>query len=175
MVAQSKTGWVEGSHPAAVDDTATYLEGIRAGVAGAATIALWFLVVDLVAGRPFYTPAVLGHAVFNGPAGLAGGAAIEPSLELVLGFTWIHGLVFLLLGLLASRLLALADRDPNYGFGILLLFVVFEVGFVFVCMLAAEPILQALTVPAIIIGNLLAAIAMALVFRRHRGALTALP
>jgi hypothetical protein len=172
MVAQSKTGWVDGSHAAAVDDTATYVEGIRAGVAGAATIALWFFVVDLYAGRPFYTPAVLGHAVFNGTAGLAN---VEPSLELVLGFTWIHGLVFLLLGLLASRLLALADRDPNYGFGILLLFVVFEVGFVFVCMLAAEPILHALTLRAIVVGNLLAAGAMAVVFRRHRASLTSLP
>jgi hypothetical protein len=172
MVAQSKTGWVDASHAAAVDDTAAYVEGIRAGVVGAATIALWFLTVDVVNGRPFYTPAVLGHAVFNGPAGLGG---VEPSLELVLGFTWIHALVFVLLGLLASRLLALADRDPNYGFGILLLFVVFEVGFVFVCMLAAEPILHALTVPAILVGNLLAAIAMALVFRRHRASLTALP
>jgi hypothetical protein len=175
MVAQSKTGWVDASHAAAVNDTATYVEGIRAGVAGAAAIALWFLVVDLYAGRPFYTPTVLGHAVFNGTTGLAGVENVEPSLELVLGFTWIHGLSFLLLGLLASRLLALADRDPNYGFGILLLFVVFEVGFVFVCMLAAEPILHALTLRAILVGNLLAAGAMAVVFRRHRESLTALP
>jgi len=154
---------------------ATYAEGLRAGLVGAATIALWFLAVDLIAGRPFWTPTVLGHAVFHGTGGLAEPRAIAPSLDLVLAFTWIHGLVFVLLGLLASRLLALADRDPNYGFGILLLFVFFEVGFIVVCLVAAEPLLHALTVPAVLVGNLLAAVAMALVFRRHRPALTALP
>src|SRR5262245_64382822 len=34
-----------------------YLEGIRAGLVGASIIAVWFLLVDTVAGHPFYTPA----------------------------------------------------------------------------------------------------------------------
>ena len=41
-------------------------EGFIAGLIGAAAVALWFLVVDVIAGRPFFTPAMLGSAVFWG-------------------------------------------------------------------------------------------------------------
>src|SRR5260370_34011477 len=41
-------------------------EGFIAGLIGAAAGALWFLVVDLIAGRPLFTPAMLGSAVFWG-------------------------------------------------------------------------------------------------------------
>ena len=53
-----------------------YLEGIRAGLVGASIIALWFLIVDTIAGRPLYTPTVLGAALFHGGAGLAAPAGI---------------------------------------------------------------------------------------------------
>jgi len=80
----------------------------------------------------------------------------------------VHGLVFCLIGGVASRLLALAERNLNLGFGVLLLFVIFEFGFVGAAFIFAEPVLHALTWPAILIGNLLAAAAMAGYFwRRH--------
>ena len=60
-----------------------------------------------------------------------------------------------------------AERNPQLGFGILLFFVVFEFGFISVCHVLAEPVLHALAWPAIIVGNLLAAIAMAAYFWRH--------
>src|SRR5881397_485376 len=41
-------------------------EGFIAGLIGAAAVALWFLIVDVIAGRPFFTPAMLGSAVFWG-------------------------------------------------------------------------------------------------------------
>ena len=83
---------------------------------------------------------------------------------MVLVYTWVHGLVFCLIGGVASRLLALAERNLNLGFGILLLFVIFEFGFVGAAFIFAEPVLHALTWPAILIGNLLAAAAMAALF-----------
>lgn len=87
---------------------------------------------------------------------------------MVLMYTWIHGLIFPFLGGLASRLLRLAERNPNLGFGILLLFVVFEFGFLMVATLFEEQILRALSWQAILVGNLLAAAAMAGYFwRRH--------
>ena len=62
----------------------------------------------------------------------------------------------------------MAEGRPNIGFGILLLFVVFEFGFVAAGMVAAQPVLRALTWPAILIGNLVAAAAMGGYFwRRH--------
>lgn len=152
-----------------------YQEGVVAGVIGAATIALWFLIVDAMNGRPLYTPTVLGTALFKGGVGLASAESLAVNVEMVLMFTWMHGLVFIILGGIASRLLGVAEHNPNLGFGILLLFVVFEFGFVTVNMLLAESVLQALTWQAILIGNLLAAAAMAGYFWRRHPHLTVRP
>ena len=148
--------------------TAVYAEGILAGAVGAATIAAWFLLLDTVRGRPLYTPTVLGTAFFRHGMGLENPGAIAPDFEMVLSFTWVHVLVFILMGVAASRLLALAERNPSFGFGIVLFAVFFEFGFLLACMVFAEPVLRALTWPEVLVGNLLAAAAMAAVFwRRH--------
>jgi len=148
--------------------TAAYTDGMVAGVVGGLVIALWFLLIDTWSGRPFYTPTLLGTALFQGASAPLDPDAIRPSLEVVLPFTWLHLLVFATIGVLASRLLAIAERDPNYGFGILILFVFFEIGFVGVCLALAELVLHALAWPAVLIGNLLAAAAMvAVLWRRH--------
>ena len=88
-------------------------------------------------------------------------------MEFVIFYSWIHGLVFCVIGGMASKLLSLAERDLNYGFGILLLFIIFEFGFVAATMVFAEPILRALTWPSVMLGNLIVAGAMAVYFRRH--------
>jgi hypothetical protein len=156
---------VQGEAP---EMTGVYAEGIRAGLIGAATIAVWFFVLDTIKGRPFYTPTVLGTALFRAGAGLENPEALAPNFEMVLSFTWVHVLVFLLIGVAASRLLGVAERNPSFGFGIVLLFVFFEFGFLLASMAFAEPVLRALTWPEVLVGNLLAAAAMAAVFwRRH--------
>jgi hypothetical protein len=143
-------------------------EGLIAGVLGAAVIAVWFLIIDTVAGRPLHTPTILGTAIFRRGAGLASPETVPVSLEMVVLYTWVHALVFCVIGGVAARLLAVAERQPNAGFGILLVFVVFEFGFLVVTLLFAEPVLHALTWPAILGGNLLAALAMGAFFwRRH--------
>lgn len=147
-----------------------YSEGIRAGLVGAATIALWFAILDLVRGQPLFTPTVLGTAIFRGGAGLDRPDALAPELEMVLSFTWIHLLVFLLLGMGAARLLAAAEHDSHIGFGVLLLFFVIEFGFIGASMVFAAPVLDALAWPSVAVGNLLAALAMGFTFwRGHRG------
>jgi len=64
------------------------------------------------------------------------------------------------IGGIAARLLALAERQPSVGFGILMLFVFFEFGFIVAAMFFAEPILHALAWPAVLVANVLAAAAM---------------
>lgn len=146
------------------------VEGIVAGLLGAATVAGWFLILDTVGGRPLLTPTILGTALFRGGEGLGAAAGPPVSLEMVALYTWVHGLVFCVVGGVASRLLALAERRPNAGFGILILFVVLEFGFVAAAMLFAAPVLRALSWPAIVLGNLLAAFVMGVYFwRRHPG------
>jgi hypothetical protein len=147
------------------DSSRIHQEGIIAGVIGAVTVAVWFLVLDTLAGHPLSTPTLLGTALFH-----RGSAVAMPgvSLEMVLMFTWVHGLVFIALGGIASWLLAQAERHPSFGFGVLMLFVIFQFGFIVAAMLFARPVLVALGWPAILGANLLAAAAMAgYFFWRH--------
>ena len=175
MVAEPLTTNPVVSGDQATEVPAVYAEGIRAGLVGAATIAVWFFLLDGLAGRPLYTPTVLGTALLQGADAVATPETIRASLETVITFTWIHALVFLLIGVAAAQLVALAEREPSFGFGIILLFIVFEAGFLVVSMLFAEPLLRALAWPAVLVGNLLAAAAMAAVFWRRHPRLTIRP
>jgi len=152
-----------------------YEEGIVAGLIGAATVAIWFLILDTIKGRPLYTPTVLGTALFRARAGLTSPESLPVSFEIVLWLTWVHILVFVVIGGAAAWLIRLAERDPNFGFGILLLLVVFMFGFIGVSLVFAEEVLHALAWPTILIGNLLAAAAMAWYFWRRHPHLTIWP
>jgi len=152
-----------------------YQDGIVAGVIGAAAIAIWFLLVDAFNGRPFYTPTVLGTALFKGGVGLDAPESLPINLEMILMFTWVHGLIFIIIGGLASRLLGIAEHNPNLGFGILLFFVIFEFGFVAVNLVFVETVLRVLTWQAVLVGNLLAAASMAGYFRWRHPNLTVNP
>jgi hypothetical protein len=149
------------------DTVRLYQEGIVAGVLGAATVALWFFVIDTIQGRPLYTPTVLGTALFSRGAGLAPLESVPVSLEMVLMFTWVHGLAFAALGGVAARLLGHVERHPSVGFGVLLFFVVFQFAFTAVASVFAAPVLRALSPWTVLVANLLAAAAMAVYLRRQ--------
>ena len=150
-------------------------EGIVAGLIGASTIALWFLAVDTIRRRPLYTPTLLGTALFRGPGAIVSPENFSISLPMVLSFTLVHGLVFIAIGLAAQRLLRLAEKDANYGFGVILLSVIFLSGFLFVSLIFAAEILHALSWPAVLAGNLFALGAMSVYFRRHHPGFKMLP
>lgn len=149
--------------PASEDTARLYQEGAIAGILGAATVAVWFLIVDSLHGRPLYTPTVLGTALF-GRGQISAFDTLPVSLDMVLMFTWVHALAFAAIGGAAARLLAAAEAHPSLGFGILLLFVFFEAAFTVAAMLLAAPVLKALTWPAVLVANLLAAGAMGTYF-----------
>ena len=145
------------------------VHGIVAGVLGALVVAAFFFVVDLAAGRPLRTPSALGSALFLGTP-LEPGAAADPVL--VVGYTAVHGAIFVAIGLIASFALAISDRGSGPGFLILLtaaLMLCFEVIFlglaaVFVPGLAAE-----LGAGMVALANLLASLGMAIyLLRVHR-------
>ncbi len=64
----------------------TLREGIVAGLLGATAVAVWFLVVDTIAGRPFLTPAMLGASLTT----LFGGTGTGSTAAYVLGYTAFH-------------------------------------------------------------------------------------
>jgi hypothetical protein len=150
-------------------------EGVIAGTIGAATIALWFLILDLIQGRPLYTPTLLGSVLFTGGESLPTTDGMPISVDVVVQFTFVHWLVFAAVGGIASWLLGFAERDANLGFGILLLFVVLECGFLAGAMVFAKPILQALAWPAVLMGNVLATLTMGIYFWRQHPHLTINP
>jgi hypothetical protein len=166
---------IEARPTASLDTSATtpgavslYQEGMIAGVLGALAVAIWFLVLDSLSGRPFWTPTVLGTALFRHGSGLDSPATLPVSFEMVLMFSWIHGMAFAGLGGVAARLLGYVERHPSAGFGVLLLFVIFQFGFIAVATVFAEPVLRVLSAWSILVANLLAAAAMAAyLWRRH--------
>jgi hypothetical protein len=141
-------------------------EGAAAGLAGAAVVALWFLVYDLAAGMPFRTPALLGAALFEG---LRDPAALAITAPLVAKYTVVHGLAFLAFGWAAAGLLTLADREPRLMYVVVLLFCCFGVFFAALLVVLAEWLLDTLAWWQILLGNLLAAVAMlGVLLRSHR-------
>lgn len=110
--------------------------GIVSGLVGAFTVAAFFLVVDVLRGQPLWTPAALGSSLFLGQK-LADGASAP--FALVVGYTAVHGVVFLALGAITAFVLANAPsrRDTVTGFLLLTaaLFAAYEavfLGFAFV-------------------------------------------
>jgi hypothetical protein len=160
---------------ASTSGSGVVVEGITAGVLGAATVAVWFLIVDAINGHPLYTPTVLGTALFRGGAGLESAETLPISFEMVTVFTWVHLMVFALIGGAVARLLAFIETAPNSGFGVLLLFVLFSCGFVAVSTSLAGAVLLVLGEVAVFVGNLLAAAVMVAYFRRRHPGLRVLP
>ena len=141
-----------------------YWDGFIAGIIGAAIIAVWFLFLDAVIRSPFYTPTVLGTALYWGAEDLASTEGVQVSLRLTLMYTGVHGLAFIVLGEIAACLLLFAEKKPNLRTGMLLLFVILEFGFVGMAFVFAERVLHEIAWPAVVVGNLLAAAGMAVYF-----------
>ncbi len=141
-------------------------EGLIGGLVGAVAVAVWFLLYDLAAGMPLRTPALLGAALFHG---LRDPDALVITLPLVLQYTAVHGLAFILFGWAASSLLALADREPRLLFGLFMLFCCFEVFLIGLIATLAEWLFEALAWWAILTANFLASVVMlGYFFRGHR-------
>ena len=141
-------------------------EGIIGGLLGAAAVALWFLAYDAVAGVPLRTPALLGAALFHG---LRDPSALVITVPLVLQYTIVHGVAFMVFGIATAGLLMLADRDPRLLFGFFMLFCCFEVFFAALVAILAEWLLETVPWWTILAGNLLAALVMlGFFFREHR-------
>ncbi len=97
-------------------------EGLVAGMIGAAAIATWFLIVDSIAREPFFTPAMLGSALFWG---LRDPGAVQISFQAVVGYTVVHALTFVLVGMTAAALACQVERAPSTLFIVVVLFAAF--------------------------------------------------
>lgn len=142
-------------------------DGVIAGLIGACVIAVWFLIVDVIAGHPLRTPETLGRGLI---------AVFGPTLQsdstgkFVLVYTVFHFAAFIVVGLIASVVVYLAKAEPSILLGFVVLFVATEIGFYgFTSLLHEASPLMSLAWYQVMVGNLLAAAAMGYYFwRTHR-------
>ena len=120
-------------------------EGITVGLIGAAIVMLWFLVVDLAAGAPLRTPALLGAALFEG-------ARAEAVSRLVVAYTAVHLAGFVVMGLAVAGLFALAEREKRVLALIFMLGCCLAVVFLAMVYALSQWLGQAVT-PAIFLGG----------------------
>ena len=135
----------------------TIREGFIAGMLGASSVAIWFLVLDAVEGRLLYTPAALGSSFLFGARNTSD---VQITAATVLGYTLVHGAVFIAIGLLAARLIHAAQKRPIILLGMILLFVTLEVFFVGLMAIIASWLIEALSWWTIAFANLIAGVSM---------------
>jgi hypothetical protein len=139
-------------------------EGVVAGLIGAAAVAGLILVLDAAGGVPLQTPAILGSLIFKG---VRDPYTVVVSAGPVLGYTVVHGLAFIGVGVVAAFLVAGAEREPAMVLALLIFFVAFEVFFLALIAFVALPILGVLAWWEILAGNLVASASM-LAYFHHR-------
>ena len=137
--------------------TRVLCEGFVAGLIGAGAVALWFLIVDAVAGRPFFTPAMLGSAVFWG---VRDPALVVIEYSRIIGYTMIHVSAFIVVGGVAAALAAEVEVAPPTLYFLVVFFAVFEFGFYVTVAIIAQPLLGSLAWWNVAIGNAIAAYGM---------------
>jgi hypothetical protein len=143
-------------------------EGVLCGLVGAAALALWFLIVDMVAGQPLHTPAALGAGLFRGvEAGRAATTGGEPAL--ILGYTLFHVMVFAVAGVILSHAAEMIEREPAVVLVVFFaLFVFFEFAYFVFAVAFVQRVLDSLSWAALLVGNAVAAGAMAgFLYWRH--------
>jgi hypothetical protein len=127
-------------------------EGVIAGFLGATAVAVWFFVVDLIAGHALFTPNVLGEGLLS-----IFGRAPESQAVNVIAYTLFHYAAFTLVGVIAVVLVHAGERTASVLAGSMILFVAIELGFYGLVALLQETTLGKLAWYQILAGNLLAA------------------
>ncbi len=143
-------------------------EGIIAGILGATTIAIWFLIIDLIATHPFHTPDILGSgliSILGKPPSMPDTMATH-----VIVYTLFHYAAFILVGIVVASIVHQSARTPGILAGFVVLFAMFELGAYMLAGLFTESNLGGMAWYQIFIANLLAAGSMFyLLWRRHPG------
>jgi hypothetical protein len=140
------------------------------GVVCAVTVALWFLIVDLVRGQLLFTPGALGSGLFLDVTDIA---EVQINFLTVGGYTLVHFAAFFVFGLVAATIAIQAEKFPPLLLAGLLIFASFEAFFLGGLAVLAEWLLGAIGWVSIGVGNLLATAVMAYVLWREHPKLRA--
>ncbi len=140
-----------------------FSEAVDAGLLGGSTVAIWFLIRDLLAGRPLLTPSLLGQTFILGEE-----PPVTTSIDFgaVILYTAAHFLAFVAFGFVVTALVRAACRSAVARFALLVLFVVFELAFYVFVQAAASGIGDYFPLWSVLLANLFAALAMGYYFAR---------
>ncbi len=140
-------------------------DGAVAGILGAVTVAVWFLVLDTARGSPFETPALLAAALFHGLHWIGPSTGVA---QLVSEYTAIHVAAFVAVGIVGALLLEAAERERGLTIPLAVFLAAFEVFFIALVMFLGPAVMEELTWWGIAVANLLATAVMAYYFlSRH--------
>lgn len=103
------------------------VQGVLTGLFGAVAVAVWFLFLDAVEGRPFFTPAALGSVVFFGASTPS---QVTVSLGVIAAYTVLHVVAFCIAGVAFVWVANRIERTPALWLLALMAFIVIEGGFV---------------------------------------------
>lgn len=140
-----------------MDGHGTIREGVIAGALGATGVAVWFLIVDTIAGQPFLTPRVLGEAVMS----IVAPDSFASPFVVVALYTVFHYAAFIVAGIAIMALVHGSARHIGLLAGMVILFVALEVlfyGFVLTLQLATR--LEGIAWYQVGAANLVAALLM---------------
>lgn len=108
-----------------MDRHGTVREGMITGALGATGVAVWFLLIDTIAGQPFFTPRILGEAL----QGIVAPDQVLSATVLVALYTVFHYALFFVAGIAIVALVHGSEKQSAMLAGVMMLFVAFEVAF----------------------------------------------
>jgi hypothetical protein len=151
----------QGSNPASTSRNVAVIvqDGFVSGVIGGAIVAVFFLIVDAIAGHPLMTPTLLGSVFLLGKSAADVTAVQAP---VVVSYTAVHMLAFIAAGIAAAWSVWEFEEHPHIGVLLLFLFLFFEVSFLGLTFAFAPDIVRSLGGWLIGIANLLSAAGMAI-------------
>jgi hypothetical protein len=127
--------------------------GAIAGAAGATTIALFFLVHDLIRGNPLHTPALVASAG-------AGHETVQFSVIAIAILTLIHYALFVAVGIGITWLIARFYIRPHYLLGAVFGFLLFDLLFYAGSFITGINVVREIGWPATLAANMIAGVVM---------------
>ena len=133
-------------------------EGTDVGILGGLAVALWFLVLDAIAGRPLLTPSLLGQVVLLGDPTPDHAVLFGPNIL----STAFHFIVFALLGKGLVAVVHWGIENSVVRYALLPIFLAFEVIFYGLLEVLSERTGELFPFWAVVSANTLAAVSMGL-------------
>jgi hypothetical protein len=132
-------------------------EGLKIGLLGAAAVAAWFFLVDVVSGTPFLTPGALGSAVF---LGADDPAAISIAPGMIVGYSVLHLLVFGAVGIFLVAVARGIENLPSFAYLTLMCGILLEAVSFTVLVSVGRAVLGSVSLWSIGVANVIAIVVM---------------